>query len=124
MSSNGYILRISISSGSISVKDIDKSLSQITETEETLDGFIKQISEYLEKYDEMNNELISLTPDELVTLEHDLAKNISSKEDLQYKSETFQGEIDEIDSKIPQLVSEIESKLRQFSNTKYTILSS
>ncbi len=112
-----------ISSGSISVKDVDKSLSQITETEETLDGFVKQISEYLEKHETMKNDLNSLNPDELISQEHELNKNISFKEDSHLKSETFQGEIDEIDSKIPKLVSEIEEKLRQFSNTKYSVLS-
>ena len=117
-------VRKGISSGSISVKDVDKSLSYITETEESLDGFVKQISEYLEKQEKMKNDLSSLNPDELISLEHELTKNISSKEDLQLKSETLQGEIDEIDSKIPQLVSEIEGKLRKFSNTKYTVLPS
>jgi len=117
-------VRKGISSGSISVKDVDKSLSYITETEESLDGFVKQISEYLEKQEKMKNDLSSLNPDELISMEHELTKNISSKEDLQLKSETLQGEIDEIDSKIPQLVSEIEGKLRKFSNTKYTVLSS
>jgi hypothetical protein len=117
-------VRKGISSGSISVKDVDKSLSYITETEESLDGFVKQISEYLEKQEKMKNDLSSLNPNELISLEHELTKNISSKEDLQLKSETLQGEIDEIDSKIPQLVSEIEGKLRKFSNTKYTVLSS
>jgi hypothetical protein len=117
-------VRKGISSGSISVKDVDKSLSYITETEESLDGFVKQISEYLEKQEKMKNDLSSLNPDELISLEHELTKNISSKGDLQLKSETLQGEIDEIDSKIPQLVSEIEGKLRKFSNTKYTVLSS
>ena len=117
-------VRKGISSGSISVKDVDKSLSYITETEESLDGFVKQISEYLEKQEKMKNDLSSLNPDELLSLEHELTKNISSKEDLQLKSKTLQGEIDEIDSKIPQLVSEIEGKLRKFSNTKYTVLSS
>jgi len=116
-------VRKGISSGSISVKDTDKSFSQITETEEALDGFLKQILEYSEKHEKMKNDLNSLNPDELVSLEHDLAKNISFKEDSQLKSETFQGEIDEIYSKIPKLVSEIEEKLRQFSNTKYTVLS-
>jgi len=111
-----------ISSGSISVKDADKSLSQITETEEALDGFVKQISEYLEKYEKLKNELNSLNPKELVSLEHELVKNTSFKEDSQRKSETFQDEMNEIDSKIPQLVSEIEEKLRRFSNTKYTVL--
>ena len=115
-------VRKGISSGSISVKDIDKSLSYITETEEALDGFVKQISEYLEKYEKMKNDLNSLNSDELVSLEHELVKNTSFKQDSQLKSETFQGEIDEIDSKIPQLVSDIEEKLRQFSNTKYTVL--
>ncbi len=116
-------VRKGISSGSISVKDIDKSLSQITETEETLDGFVRQISEYLEKHEKMKNDLNSLNPNELVSLENELTKNISLKADSQLKSETFQGEIDEIDSKIPKLVSEIEEKLRQFSNTKYVVLS-
>jgi len=115
-------VRKGISSGSISVKDVDKSFSHITETEEALDGFVKQISEYLEKYEKMKNDLNSLNSDELVSLEHELVKNTSFKQDSQLKSETFQGEIDEIDSKIPQLVSDIEEKLRQFSNTKYTVL--
>jgi hypothetical protein len=43
-------------------------------------------------------------------------------EDSKLKSKTFQEEIKENDLKIPQLVSEIERKLRVFSNTKYTIL--
>jgi hypothetical protein len=115
-------VRKGITSGSISVKDVDKSLSLITETEEALDGFVKQISEYFEKHEKMQNDLNSLNPSELESLEHELAKNISFKEDSQLKSETFQGEIDEIDSKIPKLVSEIEEKLREFSNTKYSVL--
>ncbi len=115
-------VRKGISSGSISVKDIDKSLSLITETEETLDGFVKQILEYLEKYEKMKHNLNSLNPQELVSLEHELSKNISFKEDSQLKSKTFQGEIDEIDFKIPKLVTEIEDKLRQFSNTKYSVV--
>ena len=116
-------VRRGISSGSISVKDVDKSLSYITETEEILDNFVKQISEYLEKHEKMENDLNSLNPGELVSLEQELTKNTSFKEDLQLKSETFQGDMTEIDSKIPQLVSEIEKKLRHFSNTEYTVLS-
>ena len=111
-----------ISSGSISVKDVDKSLSLITETEESLDGFVKQISEYLEEYKKMEHDLDALNPSELVSLERELAKNLSFKEDSKLKTETFHGEIDEIDSRIPKLVSEIEDKLSQFSNTKYSVM--
>lgn len=117
-------IRKGISSGSISVKDVDRTLSQITETEESLDGFVKQVSEYFDQYNTLQNNMHSLKPDVLDSLERDLAKNISFKEDSELKSDTFQGEIDEADSKIPQLVTEIEEKLRDFSNTRYTVLDS
>ena len=115
-------VRKGISSGSISVKDIDKSLSYITETEEILDVFVKQVSEYLAKHEKMTNDLNSLSSKELESLENELAKHLSLREDLQQKADLNKNEIDEIDSKIPQLVSEIEGKLREFSNTKYTVL--
>ena len=117
-------IRKGILSGSISVKDVDKTSSQITETEESLDGFVHQVSEYHKKYQEIQNDLNSLMSEELISLKNDLAKNVSALDESKLKSETFQGEIDEIDSKIPELISEIEQKLRQFSNTMYTILTS
>jgi uncharacterized coiled-coil DUF342 family protein len=117
-------VRKGISSGSISVKDVEKTSTQITETEESIDGFVNQISEYHKKYQEIQNDLNSLMPKELISLETDLGKNTSILDESQLKSETFQGEIDEVDSKIPELVSEIEQKLREFSNTRYTILTS
>jgi hypothetical protein len=115
-------VRKGVLSGSISVKDVDKMSAQITETEELLDGFTNKVSEYHKKYQEMQKELDSLMPQELISFENDLVKNTTNLEESQLKSETFQGEIDEVDSKIPELVSEIEQKLRKFSNTRYTIL--
>ncbi|AFS82543.1 hypothetical protein [Candidatus Nitrosopumilus sediminis] len=117
-------VRKGISSGSISVKDVDKTSAQITEIEESLDDFVNQISEYYNKYKEMKNEVSSLLPEQLGSLEDDLEKNTLLFNDSKLKSETFQGEIDEINSKIPELISEIEQNLRQFSNTRYTILTS
>ena len=117
-------VRKGITSGSISVKDVEKTSLQITETEESLNGFIKQVSEYNEKYKQMQNDVISLMPSDLLSLESDLAKTTLLNDESNLKSKTFQGEIDEIDSKIPKLVLEIEGKLRQFSNTKYTISTS
>ncbi|HEY5735325.1 MAG TPA: exonuclease SbcC [Nitrosopumilus sp.] len=115
-------VRKGISSGSISVKDVDKTSAQITEIEESLDDFVNQISEYHNKYKEMKNEVSSLMPEQLGSLEDDLEKNTLLLNDSQLKSETFQDEIAEINSKIPELISEIEQNLRQFSNTRYTIL--
>ena len=115
-------IRKGILSGSISVKDVDKTLSQITETEEILDKFVKQVSEYFERYDKMRNDLDSLRSENLLSLENDITKNVSLKDDAQLKSKTIQDEINNIDLKIPELVSNIEEKLRQFSSTKYTVL--
>ena len=72
----------------------------------------------------MKNDLNSLKPSDLMSLENDLDKKTSLLNEFQMKFETFQNEIDEIDSKIPLLVSEIEDKLQQFSSTKYTVLMS
>ena len=69
----------------------------------------------------MSNELNSLKSDELVSLESELIKNLSFKDESTLKSKTIKDELDEFDSKIPQIVSEIELKLREFSNTKYII---
>jgi hypothetical protein len=115
-------VRKGISSGSISVKDTDKSLIQITETVESLDKFVTRVSEYSKKYKSMSDELDSLKSNELISLENELHKNLSFRDDSKLRSETIETELDEIKSKIPQLVSEIEIKLRQFSNTKYTVI--
>ncbi len=117
-------MRKGVLSGSISVKDVEKTSSQITETEEYLDRFVHRVSEYHKRYREIQNNLNSLMPKELISLESDLVKNSSMLDESQLKSETFQDEVNEIDSKIPKLISEIEQKLRRFSNTRYTILRS
>ena len=117
-------IRKAVSSGSISVKDMDKTLSHITETEELLDGYVKQISDYFKKYEQLKNDLNSLKPNNLISLENDLEKNTSFKEDAELKSKTIQNEIDEILLKIPQFITKIEEKLRKFSNTKYILDSS
>ena len=117
-------VRKGISTGSISVKDVDKTSSLITEIEESLEVFVKRISEYYAKYEQMKIELNSMIPDDLIPSENDLAKTISLRDQSLSRSKISQDEIDEIDSRVPKLVSGIEGKLRKFSNTKYTVLKS
>jgi hypothetical protein len=54
-------------------------------------------------------------------LENEFSKNNGFETDAQLKSEIILSEIEEINSKIPQLLSHIEDKLQIFSNTKYII---
>lgn len=115
-------VRKAIFSGSISVKDVEKSQSYITETEESLDGYVQQISDYLQTYEKMMQDVDNLTSKELIKLEQELTKNVSLKSDFQVKSQNLTEEISEIDSKIPLIISKIEDKLRRFSNTQYSVL--
>jgi len=117
-------VRKGIFSGSISVKDIDKTSLHITETEECLGEFINQVSDFFEEYTMMENKMNLLLPADLDPLENELTKNMSIKDDLEIKFRTIQEEIDDADSKIPELISKIERKLKNFSNTAYTVLPS
>ena len=114
-------IRKGISSGSISVKDTEKTLSQLTETEESLDNFIKKVSDYSSIFNSMKTELAELKPKNLTSLENEFSKNTSSQNDSHLKSRTILSEIDEINSQIPELISKIEGKLRIFSSSKYVI---
>ena len=114
-------IRKGISSGSISVKDTQKTLSQLTETEESLDGFIKKVSEYSTVFDSMEADLKNLKPQNLTSTENDVSKTSESENDARQKSRTLLSEISEIESQIPQLISQIENKLQIFSSTRYTI---
>jgi len=114
-------IRKGISSGSISVKDTEKTLSQLTETEESLDGFIKKVSEYSTVFDSMEADLKNLKPQNLTSTENDISKTSESENDARQKSKTILSEISEIESQIPQFISKIESKLKIFSSTRYII---
>ena len=103
---------------------VEKSLSYITETEEMLDEFVKNVSEFLHEQKRLTDELTSSYPANLTSQETDLSKRLSDKEDYAAKSRTIEGDLYEIKSKIPALISEIESNVRKLSNTRYTILRS
>jgi hypothetical protein len=114
-------IRKGILSGSISVKDTEKTLSQLTEIEESLDGFIQKVSDYTDTFNSMKNDLKTLKSKDLTSLENEFSKNNGFETDAQLKSKLILSEITEINSKIPQLLSDIEDKLQIFSNTKYLI---
>src|SRR3989338_4477147 len=114
-------VRKGISSGAISVKDTEKSFSQITETEEALDGFIKQVNDFVDKRQNIQDQMLAFEPDELSALMRDLNNALSDKDDYELKIKTLQAEINEDRPNIPKLITDIEIKLKKFSNTVYTV---
>ena len=99
-------------------------MQQITEVEESLDSLISSVSSYSEKLNSLQNELNSYDLEEFNAKKNDLEKNSSLQEDLQLKLESFQGEINEYEVKIPSVISEIQIMMQNYSNTKYVVLDS
>ena len=114
-------VRKGISSGVVSVKDTEKSFSQITETEEALDGFIKQVNDFVDKRQNIQDQMLAFEPDELSALIRDLNSALSDKDDYELKIKMLQAEINEDRPNIPKLITDIEIKLKKFSNTVYII---
>lgn len=114
-------VRKGISSGSISVKDTEKSFSYLTEIEEALGGYITRVSDFTDKRQKIEHEMSSLESEELSKLVHNLEHSISDKDDSELKIKSFESELIDENTAISKLISDIEVKLRAFSNTVYTI---
>ncbi len=110
-----------INSGSISVKDTEKSILYLTETEELLEEFIKKINDFVQQKKEIQNQLSAFDNDELSTLQKELEKISNRQRDVKLKISSKKKDIDENHASIPKMVEEIESKLKRFSNSSYNI---
>ena len=96
-------------------------MSQITETVEMLDSFIKQVDNFKGKIQDIENQINSFDRSALLEIEHNLEKAIQQKEDQNQKIITFENDITQVRSKITKLLMDIESKLQKFSNTRYIV---
>lgn len=110
-----------ILSGSVSVKDQEKSLSQITEIEEALDGLISEISQHMSGQAAAEGAIAELTPAELQALERDLGKLAADKSGIESRIRSLDEEMSANKSKIPRIVNDVEARLRRFSNVRYAI---
>ena len=113
-----------ISSGSISVKDVDKSMTSITETEESLESLIGKVTNYLERKKKIQNDLRELENKELYSHEHQLEKMMEQKKDAENKISLFKKELSENSIMLPKKINSIEKLLKKFSNTQYSITES
>ena len=115
-------MRKQILSGSISVKDVDKSMYQITETIEMLDSFILQVTGFKEKAKHIHDKINQFDTKPIHNIENELEKASHDKLDCEQKMTTLESELEQNTKKIPELVSLLNTKLGQFTNTEYTIL--
>jgi len=114
-------VRKGVESGSISVKDFEKSLTSIDETIESLDGFMSKITEYNKKKNELEKELGLFNLKELKQKENLLTQTDRDKSDTELKIERFEQEISDIREKLPKIIIDIENRLQKISSVKYQV---
>lgn len=108
----------SVSSGSISVKDTDKSLEQINETVSRLDEFIVLKESYSSKVSTLEKDLVIFDIKLLESKEHDLQKAKMDFTNMETVKKKLEDEINEGNKLTSKHVSEIESDLARVTNSK------
>jgi len=112
-----------VQSGSVSVKDVAKSLSQVDETLSLIDRFIEKISVFHKSKNEIENKLSTFDVKELKQKESILSKHKNDKSILESKIKSVEKELMDATELIPKWISSLESVLNQISAVQYTIRS-
>ena len=115
--------RKGIQSGSVSVKNTDKSLTQIDETLSFIDTFIGKIASFNISKNDVENKLSVFNSEELRQKESQLTKHQNDKLDLETKIESRENELQNTIELITKHVKSLESILNQISAVQYTIRS-
>ena len=115
--------RKGVQSGSVSVKDIDKSLAQIDETLSFIDTFIEKIASFNNSKNDLENKLSVFSSEELRQKESQLTRHQNDKLALETKIKSRENELRNTTELIPKHVKSLESILNQISAVQYTIRS-
>jgi len=115
--------RKGVQSGSVSVKDIDKSLAQIDETLSFIDTFIEKIASFNNSKNDLENKSSAFSSEDLKQKESQLTRHQNDKLALETKIESRENELRNTTELIPKHVKSLESILNQISAVQYTIRS-
>ena len=110
-----------IQSGSVSVKDSNKSSLQIDETLSLLVGFIEKISTFHKSKNDIESKLSVFDNEQLRQKESLLSKYENDKSLLESKIKSAEKELVEITELIPKWIKSIESALNEISAVQYII---
>ena len=115
------LVRNSVQSGTVSVKDVNKSLLHIDETLEKLDSFLRKISEHNQSKDNLENNLKNYNFENLRQNESKLRKHQDDKSKTESKIESLLVEIDNVRESLPNQIKFIETSLNSISPILYSI---
>jgi len=113
--------RIGIQSGSVSVKDVEKSLLQIDEIHSLLPAFIERISDFNRSKSDIENKLLAFNNEQLRQKESSLNTHQYDKSTLESKIKLAEKELTNTIEFIPKSIKSVESILNQISAVQYII---
>lgn len=116
-----YAVRRGVESGSVSVKDSEKSVSQIDKTIGILDNLIEKIDVFMNQKNSLEQKLEIFDVEKLNNEESILNKTQSNQKDTEIKIQNLEKKADETSQSLPETIRLIEEKLRNVSKTKYHI---
>ena len=113
--------RTGIQSGSVSVKDVEKSLLQIDELHSLLPAFIEKISDFNRSKSDIENKLLAFNNEQLRQKESSLNTHQYDKSTLESKIRSAEKELTNTIEFIPKSIKSVESILNQISAVQYII---
>jgi len=108
-------------SGSISVKDKDRSVEQITETKSRLPEMISMKQTFLQKSEDLKQNLTVFDNSKIINLDNNIKKNSGNLEDSKLKITELEMSVKNNDEEIPNLIMDLETNLYRATSTKYII---
>ena len=110
-----------VQSGSVSVKDSSKSLSQIDDTLSLLSEFIEKISTFHKSKNDIESKLSAFDNGQLRQKESILSKHENDKSILESKIKSAEKELVDTTELIPKWLKSLESTLNEISAVQYII---
>ena len=110
-----------VQSGSVSVKDSSKSLSQLDETLSLLSGVIEKISSFHKSKNDIESKLSVFDNEQLRQKESVLVKHENDKSVLESKIKSAEKELADTTELIPKWIKSLESTLNEISAVQYII---
>ena len=114
-------VRKGVQSGSVSVKDTVKSISQINDIFSKLDTFIERISSFDKSRTDLENKLSVFNMKTLIQMESRLTKYQNEKSNFKSRITTLGNEINDMLESQPKYIKSIKSILDDISAIRYSI---
>jgi len=108
-------------SGSISVKDKDRAVEQITEIKSRLSEMISMKQTFLKKSENLKQNLRLFDSSKIINLDNNIEKNSDNLEGNKLKITELELSIKKNDEEIPNLIMDLETNLYRATSTRYVI---